>query len=74
MHQSSTPPPPTPTELCSTVLPGPDVASPPTQQKSTAIWRKFAAISNFSKIQHTFPLFLVFSYRFAIKINAQFLL
>jgi hypothetical protein len=45
------------------VLPG-----PPTQQKSTANWRKFAAISNSSKI----PLFLVFSFRFAIKINAQF--
>jgi hypothetical protein len=48
------------------VLPGPDVASQPTQQKSTAIWRKFAAISNFYNI----PLLLVLSYRFAIKINA----
>jgi hypothetical protein len=39
------------------VLPGPDVASPPTQQKSTAIWRKFAAISNFLKFRYFSAIF-----------------
>jgi hypothetical protein len=43
-----------------TVLPGPDVASPPTQQKSTAIWRKFAATSNFPKIPLLFRYFWSF--------------
>jgi hypothetical protein len=47
------------------VLPGPDAASPPTQQKSTAIWRKFAAISNFSKIP------LIFRYFWSFRINLQ---
>jgi hypothetical protein len=47
------------------VLPGPDVAFPPTQQKSTAIWRKFAAISNFSKIP------LLFRYFWSFRIDLQ---
>jgi hypothetical protein len=42
------------------VLPGSDVASPPTQQKSTTIWRKLAAISNFSKIPLLFRCFWSF--------------
>jgi hypothetical protein len=32
------------------VLPDPEAASPLIEQKITAIWRKHAAISNFSKI------------------------
>jgi hypothetical protein len=47
------------------VLPGHDVASPPTQQKSTAIWRKFAAISNFSKIP------LIFRYFWSFRIDLR---
>jgi hypothetical protein len=43
------------------VLPGPEVASPPIQQISTAIWRKLTAISNFSKIPLLFRYF--WSYR-----------
>jgi hypothetical protein len=49
------------------VLPGPDVASPPTQQKSTAIWRKFDAISNFSKIPLLFRYFWSFRIDLPIK-------
>jgi hypothetical protein len=49
------------------VLPGPDVASLPTQQKSRAIWRKFAAISNFSKISLLFRYF--WSFRIDLKLK-----
>jgi hypothetical protein len=38
------------------VLPGPETAFPPFEQKSSAMWRKHTAISYFSKI----PLLLVF--------------
>jgi hypothetical protein len=43
--------------VSSAVLPGLDVASPPTQQKSTTIWQKFAAIANFSRIPLLFRYF-----------------
>jgi hypothetical protein len=46
--------------VLSAVLPGAVVASPPTQQKSTAIWQKFAAISNCSKIPLLFRFFGLF--------------
>jgi hypothetical protein len=34
----------------SPVLPGPEKAFPPFEQKSSVIWRKHTVISNFSKI------------------------
>jgi hypothetical protein len=52
-------------ERIQTVLPGPDAASPSTRPKSTAIWRKFAAISNFSKIP------LIFRYFWSFRIDLQ---
>jgi hypothetical protein len=44
------------------VLPGLEAASPraPIEQKSTAIWRKLTAISNFSKIPLLFRYFWSF--------------
>jgi hypothetical protein len=42
------------------VLPGPEAASPPIQQKSAAIWRKLTAISKFSKIPLLFRYFWPF--------------
>jgi hypothetical protein len=42
-----------------TVLPGPEQAVPPFQQKYTAIWHKHTAISNFFKNSASFPLFHV---------------
>jgi hypothetical protein len=44
------------------VLPGLQAAFPPLEEKSTAIWQKFTAISNFSKI----PLLLRYSCSFHI--------
>jgi hypothetical protein len=44
----------------SSVLPGPEAAPPPIQQKSTAIWQKLTAISNFSKIPLLFRYFWSF--------------
>jgi hypothetical protein len=44
-----------------TVLPGPDAASPPIEQKSATIWQKHTANTNFNKIQLPFRYFLVFS-------------
>jgi hypothetical protein len=41
-----------------------------TQQKSTAIWRKFAAISNFSKI----PLLYRYFWSFGIDLRQIFAL
>jgi hypothetical protein len=35
------------------VLPGPEAASPPIEQKSAAIWQKHTANSNFNKIPLT---------------------
>jgi hypothetical protein len=43
------------------MLPDPEAASPPIQPKFTAIWRKLAAISNFSKILLLFRYFWSFS-------------
>jgi hypothetical protein len=42
------------------VLPGLEAASPPIEQKSTAIWQKITAISNFSKISTLFRYFWSF--------------
>jgi hypothetical protein len=42
------------------VLPGPEEALPPIEQKFT-IWRKHSSISNFLKIPLLFRNFLVFS-------------
>jgi hypothetical protein len=47
------------------VLPGLEVAFPPMEQKSTAIWRKLTAILNLSKI----PL-LCFSLKILPKLNS----
>jgi hypothetical protein len=45
------------------VLPGLEAAFPPIKQKSTAIWRKLTAISNFSKIPLLFRYFWSFGKR-----------
>jgi hypothetical protein len=42
------------------VLPGLQAASPPLEEKSTAIWRKFTAILSFSKIPLLFRYFWSF--------------
>jgi hypothetical protein len=42
------------------VLPGLEAAFPPIEQKSTAIWRKLTAISNFSEIPLLFRYFWSF--------------
>jgi hypothetical protein len=42
------------------VLPGPEAASPQIEQKTTAIWQKYTAISNLSKIPLLFRYFLSF--------------
>jgi hypothetical protein len=43
------------------VLPGPEQAGPPFQQKYTAIWQKHTAISNFLQIPLLFRYFTSFS-------------
>jgi hypothetical protein len=53
------------------VLPGPSAASPPTEHKSTAIWRKITAIQIFQKFRY-FSAIFGFSYRLTLKTNAQF--
>jgi hypothetical protein len=47
------------------VLPGLEGAFPPIEQKSTAIWRKLTAISNFSEIPLLFRFFGLF-----VKVNS----
>jgi hypothetical protein len=42
------------------VLPGPEAASSLIEQKTTAIWPKYTAISNLSKIPQLFRYFLSF--------------
>jgi hypothetical protein len=47
-----------------TVLPGLQAAFPPIEQKSTAIWRKLTAISNFRKFRYFSAIFGLF-----VKVN-----
>jgi hypothetical protein len=59
------------------VLPGLEAASPPIEQKSTAIWLKLTSISNFYKIPLLFRYFWSFHIcrlPVPIKTSAHFLL
>jgi hypothetical protein len=50
------------------VLPGLETASPPIEQKSTAIWQN--PTLKFLKNSAIFPLYLVFSYRLPLQTSA----
>jgi hypothetical protein len=56
------------------VLPGLEAAFPPIDQKSTAIWRKFTAISNFSEIPLLFRYFWSFRKGYQLKQMPNFCL